>query len=195
MGLWFTADCHFEHDNIIHYCKRPFKDVHEMNEELVKRWNKKVKPEDTVIVLGDFSFKGILGDSKGDLPLSLAQYWRGRLNGDIVFVQGNHDNTNLTVKTDILSIVMKLGKHMVYCVHRPEDYNKDYPINLVGHVHNHWKVRKIYDNYLVNVGVDVWDYTPVSFRQLMLRLRAFMEKEKKVRFEGGDISEEGTVVP
>ena len=33
--VWFTADTHIGHRNIIRYCKRPFACVEEMNEALI----------------------------------------------------------------------------------------------------------------------------------------------------------------
>ena len=53
--IWFTSDLHFNHLNILKYepKSRPFENVAEMNEALIKNWNDRVKPEDTVFVLGD----------------------------------------------------------------------------------------------------------------------------------------------
>jgi len=55
MTTWFTADQHFGHKNIIGYSGRPFADVEEMTEELVRRHNACVAPEDTTYHVGDFS--------------------------------------------------------------------------------------------------------------------------------------------
>ena len=53
--LFFTADTHFGHANIIKYCHRPFATVEEMDEALVRNWNAVVSPDATVFHLGDFA--------------------------------------------------------------------------------------------------------------------------------------------
>ncbi len=55
MAIFFTADTHFGHTNIIKYDNRPFASAAEMNEALVANWNCKVSPTDTVYHLGDVS--------------------------------------------------------------------------------------------------------------------------------------------
>jgi len=57
MNQWFSADDHFGHGNIIKYCNRPFKDSNDMNSSLIRNWNQRVKPEDTVFHVGDFCFQ------------------------------------------------------------------------------------------------------------------------------------------
>ena len=107
---YFTADTHFGHSNIIIYANRPFlregdlddkrhwvnqdiacRRVEEMNRTLIKNWNDRVKPEDTVFVAGDFCFKNSAGGKPGEGMIHKAEYYRSQLNGNIIFVKGNHD--------------------------------------------------------------------------------------------------------
>jgi|CXWL01.1.fsa_nt_gi calcineurin-like phosphoesterase family protein len=79
-NILVTGDTHWGHLNIIKYCKRPFSSVEEMDEMLIQYWNAKVKPNDTVWHLGDFSFKG-----------KEPREYFNKLNGKILFTIGNHD--------------------------------------------------------------------------------------------------------
>ena len=36
--IYYTADPHLGHQNIIHHCNRPFADVEEMNEVIIGNW-------------------------------------------------------------------------------------------------------------------------------------------------------------
>ena len=55
--IYFTADHHFGHANIIRHCNRPFQNVEEMDMALLSNWNASVKPQDTVYILGDLFFR------------------------------------------------------------------------------------------------------------------------------------------
>lgn len=80
MTIFFTSDSHFGHVNIIKYCNRPFSSVEEMDEVLIQRWNEKVKDNDFVYHLGDFT----LGED--------AQKYFSRLKGQIIVLPGSHDH-------------------------------------------------------------------------------------------------------
>lgn len=89
--IWFTADLHFFHKNILkHHPCRPGAQyvmhsefgVQVMNETLIENWNEVVNPRDEVWVLGDFSF---------GTPEEKARIF-GHLNGSKHLIAGNHDN-------------------------------------------------------------------------------------------------------
>lgn len=81
-NIWFTADLHLFHTNILHMNNRPFKDCQEMYEYFVNEWNSKVKDEDYVFILGDV----LWGSSSEKL-----KRFSEKVNGNICIVLGNHD--------------------------------------------------------------------------------------------------------
>lgn len=81
MTTYFTADQHFDHENIIKYVKRPFVSAQEMNEYIINAWNSRAVPGDTIHTLGDFTLAN--GDRAADLF--------SRLIGNIVVTPGGHD--------------------------------------------------------------------------------------------------------
>ena len=160
--IWFTADTHLGHHNIIGYCNRPFKTTEEMDNTITERWNKVVKPEDTVIVLGDVAFKNTtLMKIKA-------------LNGIKWLIRGNHDRgfSDTKFKNVGFEMIFKRPHQFVpieerplfiNCAHAPLPENfKMGAINLCGHVHDKWLTR----NNFLNVGVDQWNFTPISFDQV-----------------------------
>lgn len=78
--VWFVSDLHFGHKNVISYCNRPYENIHEMHEALIKIWNSTVKKGDTVYVLGDFS----LAPKWSQIVVPL-------LKGNKILISGNHD--------------------------------------------------------------------------------------------------------
>lgn len=80
---WITSDLHHFHKNIMKFCSntRAFSSVEEMHSFIEKDWNSKVKEEDVIFHLGDFSF------GKPEETLEIMK----RLKGNIVWIGGNHD--------------------------------------------------------------------------------------------------------
>jgi len=83
-NIWFTADHHFGHTNVIRYDGRPYDNIDAMDADLIQRWNSVVAPTDVVYHVGDlFWYRDI----------AQARAVRSRLNGRIRLVRGNHDST------------------------------------------------------------------------------------------------------
>ena len=55
--IYYIADMHFGHENVIRFDDRPFADTEQMDEVLIQNWNERVTADDTVYVLGD-AFRG-----------------------------------------------------------------------------------------------------------------------------------------
>ena len=159
MTIFFTSDTHFGHSNIIKYCKRPFKDVIQMNETIIKNWNNVVKKDDTVFHLGDFSFRGF-------------HTYKNKLNGNIVILKGNHDYDDLSIIKEIT--IKHAGKEWYLC-HVPPEINRQ-QFCLCGHIHEKWKSKRLGNKYMINVGVDVWGFTPITIKEILDELNKMKRK-------------------
>ena len=79
---YYISDLHFFHGNLNKRMdNRGFDSVKEMNEYMIKQWNSKVRKNDEVVILGDFSF-GKAEETENVLR---------RLNGTKMLCKGNHE--------------------------------------------------------------------------------------------------------
>ena len=179
MGRWWTSDHHFGHANIIRYCARPFTDADAMNRAMVDRWNDVVDESDEVWILGDIVM--------GQLAVNLsAHVWR--LKGRKILVPGNHDTcwrhrkngpTQVIAYFDLGGIArivdspkpVTLAGQRVQVNHFPYALDSRYDLKFMehrpkdeggwllhGHIHEKWRQN----GRQINVGVDAWDFAPVS---------------------------------
>lgn len=160
MTIWFTADTHFGHANIIRYAKRPFSSVEQMDEAMIHSWNDRVKPGDTIYHLGDFAF----GDHNKYLP---------RLNGGKILIEGNHDPKRLKKAKGWAAIhkmleVMVDMKHIVLCHYALRVWNRSHQGSLHFYGHSHGGLPG--DNQSCDVGVDCWGYRPITLSEAKERL-------------------------
>jgi calcineurin-like phosphoesterase family protein len=156
--IWFTSDYHLGHANIIRYCGRPFADVEEMDRVIIENHNSTVGKMDTVFYLGDLCFSRI------------DKYWH-LLNGNIIFIEGNHDR-RIQLPYRIKNLSAKINGKKVFMTHRDSDISDfvlgmGYDIHLVGHSHDVWKFKKD----IINVGCDVWNFKPIKFDYMMKEYR------------------------
>lgn len=163
MAKYYISDLHFHHFNIIKFCNRPFTSIFDMNQTMITNWNNTVKNDDEVYFLGDFSF------SKKDIDIENVF---NLLNGKKYLILGNHDHSPtkrlpwVWVK-DIYEMVD--AKDRIVLFHYPMRewngfYRKTY--HLFGHTHG----KLPNTAYSCDVGVDSWNYTPVTMAQIKDRL-------------------------
>lgn len=165
MTIFFIGDTHFGHKNIINFEGtkpfRPFATIEEHDEELVRRWNDRVRKHDTVWHLGDFAF--------GKKNIAIA----GRLNGMKKLVLGNHDHYptaeylryfhkvygTATIEGAILTHVPVHGTQL-------ERFKK----NIHGHMHHQRIQTQAAERgeYLPKITVNDWRYINVSAEQINL---------------------------
>jgi len=186
MDHWFTADMHLGHANIIKYCDRPFSSLEEMNRILIRNWNARVKPEDIVFHIGDFCFKNTPGGKKGEgVPIS-ARDWEKQLNGKIIHIKGNHDKNN-SCKTIITNLTIWFGNKRINLVHDPAYAGVNYKLNFVGHIHEKWEIKRVKTMFgftdCINVGVDVWNFKPTSYNEIMSRYYKWLSTQGPKEFK------------
>lgn len=185
MTVYFTSDSHFYHTRIINYENRPFNNVDEMNNELIKRWNKVVTNNDTIINLGDFCFGN--KDKTSEIV--------SKLNGNKILVMGNHDMSH-NVKWYIdcgFNEVYKypiLFKEFFILSHEPINYLKAPFVNLYGHIHSSPNFLTFTKNS-VCCCVERWDYTPISFEKILLNLERLQRQMETAINNFEHIKEDG----
>lgn len=164
--IYVASDTHFGHANIIRYCNRPFADVEEMDKALVENWNSIVKPEDTVIHVGDFAFVRKDYSKLKDILDSL--------RGNKILIRGNHDYSPEVMQKAGFSFVAEsctiVNNDVKYLfTHYPidsesarlsilDEIGADFHIH--GHVHNHKPI--ISGNRSINASVEGTNYTPFA---------------------------------
>ena len=165
-ATFLVSDTHFGHAGVCKFLRedgtklRPWDDPNEMDEEMIKRWNETVRPNDKVYHLGD-----VVINRKA---LSILD----RLNGDKVLIKGNHDIFKLEDYTkyfrDIRSYHVVNGMILSHIpVHESNLYR--FGTNIHGHLHEKrvtmldtYLSEKVIDPRYFNVCVERTDFRPIS---------------------------------
>lgn len=188
-NIWFTADTHFCHKPEFLWGPRGFSNVEEMNEAIIERWNKVVKPEDIVYHLGDT----MLNDNEKGIECFK------RLNGQIFIIWGNHDTENRTnalfeeCRHKLLggwyAFVIKHGKQSIYLSHYPtltanfdEKHFSQHVINLHGHTHQQKNWLDPNNPFMYHVGMDSHNCTPVHIDEVITDIRQRWNEVEQLPF-------------
>lgn len=157
--IWITSDLHLCHDRDFIYGKRGYKNVQEMNHDIITKWNAKVTADDTVYVLGDIT----LNDDNTGLGILSS------LKGKIHIIIGNHDTDNritmykrcYNVEDVVYADRINYNGYTFFLSHYPtltDNHDVSRPLekcvlNLFGHTHS---TDKFYEgnSHMYNVA---WD--------------------------------------
>lgn len=185
-GIYFTSDLHFNHQNILKFCKRPWNTTEEMDEALIKNWNSVVGENDIVFNLGDFAFapnwrwKEILSQLKGKHYLVLGNHDVSRWPGDKIMELFAGVYQQLSLKVD--DRLIYLNHYPYLCFGGAYRGPQSAVWQLFGHVHSgpdsFGKDSDRLDYrfpYQYDVGVDNNNYTPISWQQVQEKIASQVE--------------------
>ena len=158
-------------------CKRPFNNIEEMDEVLIKNWNDKVTDNDVVYFLGDFVYK--CNQNKAIKILE-------SLKGKKYFIKGNHDKEAWLNRIKAMGLIEDWfdykdiednGRRVILCHYPFHSWNGLYrgSYHLYGHVHNNTVDNQEWQKNRFNVSCEVLGYTPKTLDQLI------EERDKKER--------------
>jgi calcineurin-like phosphoesterase family protein len=165
MTIYFTSDTHFGDARRIRVDKRPFKNIGEHDATLIARWNAVVGPADDVYHLGDFAVT---------MDAVAVESWLAALNGRKHLIVGNNDSPAVTASKAWASIshyaeLMIDDRFLVLCHYPFRTWHRSAKGAIDIHGHSHGKLKELPRQY--DVGVDVFDYRPVSLTEILASRR------------------------
>ncbi len=188
-SVFLVSDTHFGHAGVCRFMRndgvtklRPWDSAEEMDEEMVRRWNERVRPTDKVYHLGDVVInRKALGIMR-------------RLNGDKVLIRGNHDIFKDTDYRehfrDLRAYHVMNGMILSHIPIHPESLGR-FGVNIHGHLHANrvmhvgfnGKQTDVVDTRYHCVCVEQTDFAPILFEDVIRRIEA---EGGKVGFQNGN---------
>lgn len=176
-AIFLTSDTHFGHAGVCHFMRndgvtklRPWDTPEEMDDEMVKRWNETVRPNDKAYHLGD-----VVINRKALKTLE-------RLNGEKVLIKGNHDifriNEYLEYFKDVRGYHVMNGMILSHIPLHPSALYR-FGTNIHGHTHSNrvlTESNEIDPRYYC-VCVEQTDFRPILFEDAI----------KKIKEQGGTV--------
>lgn len=163
--VWFGSDWHLGHTNILRFDKRPFDNIMEHDETIIRNYNELVGENDIFYFLGDFA----LTRNKFTAELYMSMLKKGKK----FFIRGNHD------KSDTIKLYEKhgiyLGEQKKITVDTQEIVLNHYAMRVwdkshhgTWHLygHSHQTLPELENSLSFDVGINGWNYKPISFNQI-----------------------------
>jgi calcineurin-like phosphoesterase family protein len=164
MALFFTSDHHFGHGGARALFRRPFESAVAMDAAMVARWNEVVGPDDQVWHLGDFAVR-----QSAERMARLLETLAGRKH----LITGNNDGRATVALAGWASVQAYAeleadGAWLILCHYPLRTWNRmgRGAINL--HGHSHGRLAPLPRQ--VDVGVDPWDFRPITLAEIRSHL-------------------------
>jgi calcineurin-like phosphoesterase family protein len=178
-SVFLVSDTHFGHAGVCRFTHpddssvklRPWTDPDEMDEEMIRRWNDRVRPTDKVYHLGD-----VVINRKALKTLH-------RLNGDKVLIRGNHDIfPDVEYREyfrELRAYHVMNGMILSHIPIHPESLGR-FGVNIHGHLHaSRVKIEPVgkYGIPVIDpryhcVCVEQTDFAPILFEDVIKRIEA-----------------------
>ena len=174
--IYYISDTHLGDQKVFEKCSRPFSNLEELENEIIRRWNAKVKDGDIVYVLGDIA---------EDNYTKVIEIFR-ELKGHKHFIVGNRDlkmlelinKSNVFESIEFINLIEDSGIKVCLCHYPIMDWMEFSRggYHVYGHIHNKTKKNDIAyvqikqyfkDKPAFNAGVDVTNYEPVTLQELI----------------------------
>ncbi len=160
--IWFTADFHLSHKNIIKYCNRPFKNVAEMDSILIDNLKERLNPKDILYFLGDLTFKEKVAHEFFEIFEDI----------EIYYIIGNHDFSKVInvarkscASVSLLKDIKIVDQSITLCHYAMRVWNKSHYNSWQLYGHSHASLKSIGKQH--DIGVDNNNFFPVSFEDLV----------------------------
>lgn len=170
--IYYISDTHFGDDRVRRLAGRAYSCVAEMDEDMVEKWNGRVRAEDDVYIVGDFA----VDDRAAQIVM--------RLNGRKHLLLGNHDEV-LTVATlrrfdtvREIATIEDAGRSVCLAHYPLLSYDRSIygGYHVFGHIHNNPNdIAHFLQAQLPNAlhcGADVVGFEPKSLDELIVLKRA-----------------------
>ena len=171
MARYFTSDTHFGDTRILRSARRPFRTIAEHDAHVVARWRATVGAGDEVWHLGDVA-PGYPADALGGLLDALP----GRKH----LVTGNNDDAATRTHPAWASVhdyheLVEEETHLILCHYALRTWNRIGRGSLDLHGHSHNMLKPLARQF--DVGVDAWDFSPVTLAQMQAGRRDWMKRQ------------------
>lgn len=172
MKFWLISDTHFKHENMKTYCDRPS----DFTERIIKNWHERVKPEDTILHLGDVAIGSL-------------EHWQWivpSLPGKKILIRGNHDrDRSLSWWCDngFDFACDGLRFRNQWLTHEPDTSRAGgCELNIHGHLHNIWHgfkadglpATRLHQTWQRLLAIEYTDYKPIEFDDFVYHPKKYL---------------------